>query len=67
MSTDCDPIQVKENVPYVKNGSPRQVCDLYLAPNTDSYVDHKASTVIIYVHGGGWSAGEKARFKLCKS
>ncbi|MBT8399225.1 MAG: alpha/beta hydrolase, partial [Rhodothermia bacterium] len=45
---------ILRDVPYVSNGTERQHLDLYLP---DSDVDDWP--VLIFVHGGGWSAGDR--------
>lgn len=42
------------NVPYVVNGHERQVLDLFLPGGT------KPAPLVIWVHGGGWNAGDKS-------
>lgn len=48
--------RVIENIEYVANGSNRQKLDLYLPANSKSPVP-----VVLWIHGGGWSAGSKAK------
>ena len=43
------------NLDYVGAGDPRQMLDLYL-PETRA---DKPNPLVVYVHGGGWSAGSK--------
>lgn len=44
------------DVPYVKDGHKAQVLDLYLPPNPA-----KPLPLIVWVHGGAWSAGSKSQ------
>lgn len=49
-------IKVEKNIPYVTNGHPKQVLDLYLpTQNSD-----KPLPLVIWIHGGAWMAGDKA-------
>lgn len=48
-------IKLISNLPYVPNGDPAEVLDLYL-PQTPP--DHLLP-LIVHVHGGGWSGGSK--------
>lgn len=48
--------RVIENIEYVPNASSRQKLDLYLPANSKSPVP-----VVLWIHGGGWSAGSKAK------
>jgi acetyl esterase/lipase len=45
--------------PYAGNTNPRQMLDLYLPkkPNSD-----KPLPMVIYIHGGGWVAGDRAGY-----
>lgn len=48
---------IERDVPYVTDSSPLQALDIY-------YPEEAASApwpVMIYVHGGAWKAGDKAR------
>ncbi len=40
---------------YVGDGDPRHKLDLYLPENKDG----KPSPLVVFIHGGGWSAGSK--------
>ena len=42
------------DLPYVENGAPRQKLDLYLPAD-----DGKSHPLFVWVHGGGWSAGDR--------
>lgn len=45
--------EVKKNVPYVQDGKDRQVLDIF------SPKDAKKLPVVLWIHGGGWAAGNK--------
>jgi len=49
-------IKVERDIPYVPNGDPAQVLDLYLPQRPSA----KPLPLIVSVHGGGWSSGSKA-------
>jgi acetyl esterase/lipase len=44
------------NIPYVRDGGERQQLDIYLP---DNYKTRKPLPVLIVIHGGGWTAGNK--------
>jgi acetyl esterase/lipase len=44
--------RVQLNVPYVENGHPRQVLDLYVPAQPKG-------PLLVWIHGGGWRAGTK--------
>jgi acetyl esterase/lipase len=48
--------KVERDIPYVPNGDPAQTLDLYLPVNSPD----KPLPLIVWIHGGGWSAGSKA-------
>ena len=48
----------KSNVPYVENGHPRQVLDIYAPPNANNL------PVVFWIHGGGWQVGDKSDVRL---
>ena len=52
------PTPTKSSIPYVENGLPRQVLDIYAPPNA------KDLPVVFWIHGGGWEAGDKSDVKL---
>ena len=56
--TALPPQAAYRDVPYVANGHPRQQLDLY-SPSAD-----KALPLIILIHGGGWSGGDKAEMPV---
>ena len=47
------PVVADRDVPYVVNGHPRQVLDVY------STLEEDAAPVLVVVHGGGWKGGSK--------
>jgi acetyl esterase/lipase len=47
-------IQVLRDLSYVENGHERNRLDLYLPAKAD-----KASPLVLWIHGGGWLAGDK--------
>jgi acetyl esterase/lipase len=49
---------VKSNIPYVENGHARHVLDIYAPANA------KNLPVVFWIHGGGWTQGDKAGVKL---
>ena len=49
---------VKSNIPYVENGHARHVLDIYSPANA------KNLPVVFWIHGGGWSQGDKTDVKL---
>ena len=49
---------VKSNIPYVENGHARHVLDIYAPANA------KNLPVVFWIHGGGWSQGDKTDVKL---
>ena len=49
---------VKSNIPYVENGHARHVLDIYAPANA------KDLPVVFWIHGGGWSQGDKTDVKL---
>jgi hypothetical protein len=46
----------ERNIPYIENGHPNQVLDLYL-PDQPS---DKPLPLMIWIHGGAWMAGSQA-------
>ena len=49
-------VQMIADLEYVANGHPRQKLDLYLPKGAEYSVP-----VVLWVHGGGWAAGDKSR------
>lgn len=49
-------IDAKLDLPYAETDNPRQKLDLYLPQNPKS---DKPLPVIVFIHGGGWKAGDK--------
>ena len=49
---------VKSDIPYVENGNARHVLDIYAPANA------KNLPVVFWIHGGGWSQGDKTDVKL---
>ncbi|HEX4794381.1 MAG TPA: alpha/beta hydrolase, partial [Humisphaera sp.] len=48
--------KVERDIAYIPNGDPAQTLDLYLPANSSD----KPLPLIVWIHGGGWSAGSKA-------
>lgn len=46
------------NLPYVQNGHPRQVLDLY------GVKEGARLPIVFWIHGGGWQTGDKSDVKL---
>ena len=51
---DTSNLEVQYDVPYVSNGDPQQVGDLFLPKNIKATVP-----AVLFIHGGGWSGGSK--------
>jgi acetyl esterase/lipase len=49
-------VKAERNIPYVENGTPNQVLDLFL-PEQPS---EKPLPLMIWIHGGAWMAGDQA-------
>ncbi len=49
-------VRLLTDIEYVEGGHPRNRLDLYLPDRTTSLLP-----VVLWVHGGGWSSGDKAR------
>ena len=49
---------VKSNIPYIDNGHARHVLDIYAPANA------KNLPVVFWIHGGGWTQGNKTDVKL---
>jgi acetyl esterase/lipase len=50
------PIDLRKDLPYADSDNPRQTLDLYLP----SQRNEKPLPLIVFIHGGGWKAGNKA-------
>lgn len=48
---------IHKDIPYLPDGHPRHVLDVYANANTDKSVK---SPVVFWIHGGGWQAGDKS-------
>jgi arylformamidase len=44
---------IRRDIPYAEPADPRQVLDIYAPPNA------KDLPVVVWIHGGGWQAGDK--------
>jgi acetyl esterase/lipase len=47
-------LNVKRDISYVESANPRQTLDVYVP------ADAKNLPVVVWIHGGGWQAGDKA-------
>ena len=52
--------QLTTNVPYVRDGHPRQVLDIY----TPAEPAARPLPVMFWIHGGGWQTGDKSDVAL---
>ena len=52
--------KLTSNVPYVEQGHPRQVLDIYAPEKTTT----EPLPVVFWIHGGGWQAGDKGDVAL---
>ncbi|MBA4017603.1 MAG: carboxylesterase [Pirellula sp.] len=52
----ADKVDVRLDVPYAGNDNPRQQLDIYLPKNADT---KKPLPVVVFIHGGGWSGGDR--------
>ncbi|MDR1382700.1 MAG: alpha/beta hydrolase [Planctomycetaceae bacterium] len=59
---DADSFVVLENISYVTNGSPLQQLDLYLPKGYQTA--SKPVSVVVVIHGGGWTNGSKDLLKF---
>jgi acetyl esterase/lipase len=50
-------VKVETNIPYAATSNPRQALDLYLPTQRK---EGEKLPVIVFIHGGGWKAGDKA-------
>lgn len=51
-----DTIKARLDIPYAENENPRQQLDLYLPKKHST---DKPLPVIVFIHGGGWKAGDR--------
>ena len=49
-------VQLRQNIPYVPNGDPAQVLDIYSPENPSD----RPLPLVVWIHGGGWHAGSKS-------
>ena len=49
-------VKAERNIPYVENGSPNQVLDLFLPEQPSD----KPLPLMIWIHGGAWMGGDQA-------
>ncbi|MCE9530314.1 MAG: alpha/beta hydrolase [Planctomycetes bacterium] len=49
-------VEIKFDQPYAGNTNPKQMVDLYLPKKRAS---EKPLPVVVYIHGGGWSGGDR--------
>jgi acetyl esterase/lipase len=49
-------VKFEKNIPYVANGDPSQVLDLYLPEKPAD----KPLPLVVWIHGGGWRGGSKS-------
>lgn len=52
-TTDATAQQVARDLPYVRDGHPRQVLDVYASDGA------RNAPVVFWIHGGGWQTGHK--------
>ncbi|MBL8828729.1 MAG: alpha/beta hydrolase [Planctomycetaceae bacterium] len=55
-----DRVEVRLDVPYAGNENPKQQLDLYLPKERGG----KPLPVIVFIHGGGWSGGDRKGYAL---
>lgn len=51
-----DPVAIESDIPYLDTDNPQHLLDLYL-PNERKA---RALPVIVFIHGGGWTSGDKS-------
>jgi len=49
-------VKLEQNIPYVSNGDPAEVLDLYVPEKPAD----KALPLVVWIHGGGWHGGSKS-------
>lgn len=54
-TTVSNGVRIERNIPYVPDGDPAQVLDLYLPEQASE----KPLPLVVWIHGGGWSGGSK--------
>ena len=57
----ADTVEVRLDQPYAGNTNPRQMLDLFLPKKR---ADSKPLPVIVFIHGGGWSGGDRRAYAL---
>lgn len=50
------PVDLRKDLPYADSDNPRQTLDLYLPASRNE----KPLPLVVFIHGGGWKAGNKA-------
>ena len=50
-------LKIERDIPYVESADPLQKLDVYAPPGA------KDLPVVVWIHGGGWQAGDKAEMK----
>jgi acetyl esterase/lipase len=51
---------IRQDLPYADSQNPRQTLDLYLPSPQPSSPSAPPLPVVVFIHGGGWKAGNKA-------
>jgi acetyl esterase/lipase len=49
-------VKLEQNIPYVANGDPAEVLDLYVPEKPAD----KPQPLVVWIHGGGWHGGSKS-------
>ncbi len=52
-------VEIRFDQPYAGNMNPRQMLDVYLPKKRSS---DKSLPVVVFIHGGGWSGGDRAGY-----
>ena len=60
LSNDAVAQKLTPSIPYVENGHERQALDVY----TPEQPSGKSLSVMFWIHGGGWQAGDKSEVAL---